>query len=142
MTSPDQIRDDIQRTRDNLSSDVDALAYKASPSRMVHDRADRARAMVTGARNAVMGGASDLGNKTKSAAGAIADSATDAPAGVVRAAKGNPMAAVVIIFGATWLVSSLLPRSRREQQMATRLREATADHAGPVTDAARAPSAR
>ena len=35
-TDPEQIREDIERTRAELSSDVDALTDKVSPSQVVH----------------------------------------------------------------------------------------------------------
>jgi gas vesicle protein len=46
---------------------------------------------------------------------------------VVRQTQGNPLAAGLIAFGVGWLVSSLLPASQKEQQLAqqaeTALRE-------------------
>jgi gas vesicle protein len=135
MTDPDQIRYDIQRTRDNLSDDVDALAYKASPSRMVSERTDRVRGALSGARNAVMGAASDAADKTKSATSTVTDSAGNAPGGIARAARGNPVAAGLIVFGAAWLVSSLMPRTDREQQAAAQVKEVANQHVGEVTDA-------
>ena len=41
---PDQIRREIERTQAHLSSDVDALTEKVTPSRIVARRVDRARA--------------------------------------------------------------------------------------------------
>ncbi|MFC4093158.1 MULTISPECIES: DUF3618 domain-containing protein [Micromonospora] len=40
---PEQIRQEIETTRMELSTDVDALTYKASPRRMATDRIDHAR---------------------------------------------------------------------------------------------------
>ena len=42
-TDPDQIRDDIERTRAELSSDVDALTDKVSPTQAAQRQADRVR---------------------------------------------------------------------------------------------------
>ncbi len=41
--SPDQIRADIERTRGELGSDVDALADKVSPSKIVERQVDKVR---------------------------------------------------------------------------------------------------
>ena len=134
-TEPDRIREEIRQTRAALSDDVDALAYKASPSRMVHERTNRVLGAFSGARARIMGTASDLGDRASSAAESIADSAGDAATQVKRSAEGNPLAAGLIVFGGAWLVSSLLPRSEREQHMAHQVKEIAVQHAGPVTDA-------
>jgi hypothetical protein len=141
-TDPDQIREEIRQTRDDLSADVDALAYKASPSRMLHERTDRVRGAFRGVKERVMGAASDAGDQTGSAAAAISDatssmgeSAGAAAGQVKRAAEGNPLAAGVIVFGAAWLASSLLPKSEREHQAAEAVKTMAQEHAGPVTAA-------
>ena len=41
---PDQIRREIERTQAHLTSDVDALTEKVTPSRIVARRVDRAKA--------------------------------------------------------------------------------------------------
>jgi ElaB/YqjD/DUF883 family membrane-anchored ribosome-binding protein len=138
-TEPDQIREEIRQTRAALSNDVDALAYKASPSRIVHERSDRIRGAFHDARARIMGTASDLGDRASSAVSDTADSVVDSAGAAAtqlkRTAEGNPLAAGVIVFGASWLVSSLLPRSEREQHMAQQVKDVATRQAGPVTDA-------
>ena len=46
-TDPDQIREDIERTRAELSSDVDALTDKVSPAQVAQRQADKVRSAVT-----------------------------------------------------------------------------------------------
>lgn len=41
--SPDEIRADIERTRQDLGMDVDALADKVSPSKIVDRQIDKVR---------------------------------------------------------------------------------------------------
>jgi len=142
-TNPDVIRSEIERTREELSSDVDALAYKASPSRMVHDRTDRVRGFFRDARDKVMGAAEATGDRASGAASAVsdaassvADTASEAPRRVGRAARGNPIAAGLIVFGGAWLISSLLPRSEREQQAASQVRATVEEHADELKQAA------
>jgi Protein of unknown function (DUF3618) len=36
-TDPDRIREEIRRAQQELSTDVDTLVHKASPTRMVHE---------------------------------------------------------------------------------------------------------
>ncbi|GIF53784.1 uncharacterized protein DUF3618 [Asanoa ferruginea] len=128
-TDPDQIRREIEQTRSSLSEDVDALAYKASPRRMVNDRKRRAGDALRNVRHSVMGTASDVADRGGSAASTVTDAVHDAPAAIRRKAQGNPLAAGIVAFGLGWLVSSMLPASEREQRAAGALKDKVADHA-------------
>ena len=44
--------------------------------------------------------------------------------------EGNPLAAGLIAFGVGWLASSLIPATRREQQVASQVKEKAGEHAG------------
>ncbi len=117
-SDPEAIRADIERTRRNLSDDVDDLTYEASPSTQVHRQVDRvkgsARSRTTAVREKVMG-STHSGRSTSSAVKDAAGGAQDAAAEHTR---GNPLAAGLIAFGVGWLAGSLLPSSEREQQAA------------------------
>jgi hypothetical protein len=134
-TDPDRIREEIRSTRASLSDDVDALAYKASPTRMVHERTDRVRHGVRRMRDTVMGTVADVGDRAGDAASTVGDTAGSAAGQVKRAAQGNPLAAGLVVFGAAWLASSLLPGSRGEAQAAQRAMSMAQEHAGPVKEA-------
>ncbi|PWU57402.1 DUF3618 domain-containing protein [Micromonospora globispora] len=155
-TDPDQIRREIEATRSNLSSDVDALAYKVSPARIVDDRKQRARNALQNVRDKVMGTASDYGHSTGHAAHSVADHASSAASTVGDKAhaaastvgdaaqraphvlreksEGNPLAAGLIAFGAGMLISSLIPATRREQQVATQVKERASEHTDVVKE--------
>ena len=162
-TDPDQIRREIEATRNSLSTDVDALAYKVSPSRIVDDRKQRARNALQNVRDKVMGTASDLGHGTGHAAHAagghassaastvsdkahsaastvsdkahsVGDAAQRAPQLIRQKSEGNPLAAGLIAFGVGMLVSSLVPATRREQELATQVKEKAGEHSGVVKE--------
>lgn len=147
MTEPDRIRRDIEGTQRDLSANVDALADKVNPSRIVERRVGRIRTAVASARDKVMGTAADatstVGDKVGSTASATAgqarsaastaeDAVTNAPEALRRGTQGNPIAAGLIAFGAGWLVSSLLPPSKAEQDAAGQAVEFAREHAEPV----------
>jgi hypothetical protein len=50
-----RLREEIDRTREDLTRDVDRLADKTSPSRMLERRVQRARRGLTGWKEKVMG---------------------------------------------------------------------------------------
>jgi hypothetical protein len=142
---PDRLRSDIEQTQRNLSSDVDLLAEKVTPGRIVHRRVTRARGAVTTLRDKVMGTAGDgmstasdrMGDATSSVARTAADAAHavgEAPKAVQRGTEGNPLAAGLIAFGAGWLISSLAPASKREQQMTEQGKDWVREHGQPVAE--------
>ncbi|NEK86991.1 DUF3618 domain-containing protein [Blastococcus saxobsidens] len=151
MTSsdPDVIRRQIEDTRRELSYDVDALNEKVNPSRVMdrrvtaakgrisglkdkvmgsaHDTSHQAQGMASNAAGSVQGAASNAADSVQSAASSAVGAVQQAPDQVIRQTQGNPLAAGLIAFGTGWLISSLLPASQKEQQLAqqaeTALRE-------------------
>jgi gas vesicle protein len=173
-SDPEQIRRDIERTQSTLSTDVDALTDKVSPSRIAQRRVDRVRGTANRWKDKVMGSdpysggthvsgtygtdpsvsdraqhlagsASDtISSTAQSAASTVSDTAStvadavqQAPQAVVRQTRGNPLAAGLIAFGAGWLVSSLLPASQREQQLAEQAKQHASELGQPLLDAAK-----
>ena len=125
---PEQIRRDIERTRSELSDNVNALGDKVNPGSIAKRQVGRVRGAATSVKDAVLGSASDAADTGQHVAGTVGDTVSDAPTAVARKAQGSPIAAGLIAFGAGLLVSSLLPASRVEQQAA----EAVKDTAQPT----------
>ena len=117
---PDQIRSQIESTRRDLGSDVDALADKVDPSKIAQRQAEKAKGALRSVRDRVMGAASDAQDK----AGGAADDVSDAARSAVAKAKGNPLAVGLIAFGAGWLLSSLIPASEKEKELNASLADA------------------
>ncbi|GGQ07372.1 DUF3618 domain-containing protein [Streptomyces roseolilacinus] len=146
-TSPDQVRADIEATRDRLTQNVDRLADRTSPKRMVRRRTDRARSAASGLRARVMGVASDTGSATadrtrhaarsaQDSAGHVGEAVRHAPEQALRQTQGNPLAAGVIAFGAGMLAASLLPETESEQRAVNRLSGRAGEVIEPVKTAA------
>lgn len=157
-TSPDQMRAEIDATRERLSADVDELADQASPRRIVRRRTDRMRGAVTGVRERIMGsaqhGVHGTRNTAQSVAGSLQDSTGQAagtaqeavgqagqaikevPDRTLQKTQGNPLAAGLVAFGVGVLASSLLPASRTEQEKAAQLMERGGEALEPVKQAA------
>jgi hypothetical protein len=170
---PDQIRRDIERTQAHLTSDVDALTEKVTPSRIVARRVDRAKAAGRRLTDRVMGSddtrsgyhydpyggqtgsprhavsdtassaASSVSDAASSAASAVSDTASsaaaavqEAPQALRRQTRGNPLAAGLIAFGVGWLVSSILPASDKEKELAARVKDQAQPALQPVAQKA------
>jgi ElaB/YqjD/DUF883 family membrane-anchored ribosome-binding protein len=131
---PDAIRADIERTRENLSRDVNALGESVSPGQVAHRQAEKVKGSAAALRERVMGTATDAGDRTSGLAHGVGEAASDAGSTVQRKARGNPLAAGVIALGAGWLLGSLLPASEKER----RLSETVKEKAEPVVQQAQA----
>jgi hypothetical protein len=161
MTSsdPDVIRRQIEDTRRELSYDVDALNEKVNPARVVDRRVTAAKGRMSNIKERVMGSAHDthahaqgaasnaagsVQGAAASAAGSVQDAAStavgavqQAPDQVIRQTQGNPMAAGLIAFGVGWLVSSLLPASEKETQLARQAESAVKEHKDTLLEPAK-----
>ena len=79
--SAQQVRADIERTREDLGQDLDAIGDKISPRQAVLRRTDRVRSKLTDMKERVMGSAesapSSVSSGGSSVAGSVRDTASD-----------------------------------------------------------------
>jgi gas vesicle protein len=135
-SNPDQIREEIEVTRGQLSEDVDVLTETVRPSNVARRQADKLGGRAGALKDRVMGAADDAGSVTSSVgdkASALGDKAGEAPHMVRRQTRGNPLAAGLVALGVGWLVGSLLPASEAERQAAEQLK----DKAQPLVEEAK-----
>ncbi|WP_433264793.1 DUF3618 domain-containing protein [Micromonospora vinacea] len=157
-TDPDRIRREIETTRNELSSDVDALTDKVNPRRIAGDRVGQARSVFTRAKEKVMGSSShmgqeasqrmshmagavrdetrSLGHQSREAMGSVRDETRSLGQQSREQAQGNPMAAGLVAFGVGLLAASLIPPSGRERQLAGRARNMVTEHSGELREQA------
>jgi ElaB/YqjD/DUF883 family membrane-anchored ribosome-binding protein len=129
-TDPDLIRADIERTRTNLSDDVNALADQVNPKNVVRRKTQRVTGAVGSLKEFVMGTASQAQSSAGDAVHSVGDAAASAPVAVTRRTQGNPLAAGLIAFGVGALVSSLIPATAGERSLAADAK----DKAQPLMD--------
>src|SRR6476619_4741730 len=113
---PDQIRADIERTRAELSYNVDSLTDTANPKNIANRQVDKVKDAARGVRDKVMGSpddpydtgaVGDARTAVQDRASAVGDAVSDVPGQVKQKTRGNPLAAGLIAFGAGLLISSL-----------------------------------
>jgi gas vesicle protein len=133
--SPDAIRADIESTRNELGRDVDALADKVTPSKIMHRQTNKMRGAMRSVKEKVMGAADDAGTSVTDAGSSMASGIGDAGHQVAAKAQGNPLAVGLIAFGAGLVLASLIPASEKEKHMAEGVKEGAQPLVDEVTDA-------
>jgi hypothetical protein len=140
MSTPDEIQSQIERTRQDLSTDVDRLAEKVSPGKVVSRRMDSLKSGAASLRERVMGsgdggGLRGAGDSIGSKASQLGDAASTAPQAIRSQTQGNPLAAGLIAFGVGWLLSSTAPASAAEQRLAAKAESSARELAEPLKQA-------
>jgi len=151
--TPDELKREVERTRADLSSNVDTLADRVHPARVARRRTESLRRSAVGIKERVMGSAtealqttresvstapaaiaSSVGEATSSLGSSVSDAAQRTPEQIRAGTQGSPIAAGLIAFGAGMLAAALFPASRTETQAASTLRE-NADMLEPAKEA-------
>lgn len=142
-----ELRQDIERIRDDLDTTLDALGERVSPRRIAQRRKAAVRARVTRIRTAVIGSVQESGSAVagqarqvagsvqegaQQVAGRAAEQVREAPEMIQQQTQGNPLAAGLVAFGAGMLLATLFPPTEAEQRAAS----AVQDRVEPLKDQA------
>jgi hypothetical protein len=137
LSPPRIVERRVQRTREAMTNVKDKImgstsdAYQTAGSATssaggsISDRASSARDTAAGA-------ASSARDTAAGAASSAVDTVRSTPDAIRRRTTGNPLAAGLVAFGAGWLLSSLLPASQPEQQVATQVKDFATEQGRPV----------
>lgn len=137
--SPEAIRANIDRTRRELGLDVDALADKVTPSKIVDRQADKVKGAFGSLRDRLFGAADnagsavhDAGSSVRDAGSSVASNIADAGHQAKAKVEGSPLAVGLVAFGVGLALASLIPASQKEKEVA----DAVKDQAQPLIDEA------
>jgi hypothetical protein len=150
-TRADELKSDLERQREALGHDLEAVGDRVSPGRVaerrraaVRQRLSGARTRMTRARHRVMGTPATARDRAAETAGTARDRAAaageriaEAPRAVEHATEGNPLAAGVIAFGAGLLTAGLVPPTKPERRAAERLEPALSEAKEEAASAAK-----
>jgi len=125
----DQLREEIDLQRAEISRDLDALGDRVSPGRIIDRRTEAVRSRFRGAKDAVMGSNADEGDgrldqardKASGLVHTAADDLTGVPSRIRSTTEGNPLAVGLVAFGIGLVAATLIPTTRREEQLAEQL---------------------
>ncbi|WP_232548608.1 DUF3618 domain-containing protein [Propioniciclava soli] len=140
--SPEEIRREIERTRAQLSDNVNALGDSAKPTNLAREQVDRVKDKANDLKTRVFGDPNDpwdegaaggVGHQLADARDQAVDAVQDAPRQLKQRTQGNPLAAGLIAFGLGALIGGLIPASRIEKDAALQVKDA----AEPVVDQAK-----
>ena len=120
---PDQLRAEIERTRSDLSQNVNALGEAVTPGNIAKRQVDKVAGAAVGLKDKVMGTVDDATSSAADTASGVGDRVGEVKDQAARKARGNPMAAGLIALGAGWLLGSLLPASDKERELAAAAKE-------------------
>jgi len=124
----DELKREIERTRDDLGGTLDAIGDRVSPGRIVERRKNRLKNSVQSMRDRVMGpvhagthrvtdAAHDATGSVHDATGSAVDAVKHAPEAAREHTEGAPMVAGALAFGVGFLVAAAIPPSRAERNM-------------------------
>lgn len=152
----DELRDDIEQRRREISGTVDQLQNRVSPSRVMARGRYRVRRWAVDTKDRIMGNddphypwqeqnnqdyeskgesmkdrasevATEVADRGSDIASDAKDAVTNAPQMLRQQARGNPMAAGLIAFGGGLLLGSLLPETSTEHDIARRMEPAVSE---------------
>jgi hypothetical protein len=130
-TTERELRRAAEAQRERMGDTLDAIGDRLSPERMLERRKAAVRFRWQRMRDSVMGSpgyeepvtqrvrerASDAAHSAGDSVQSATDQVRRAPQMVADQARGNPVAAGVIAFGAGALLATLIPPSRTEQRL-------------------------
>jgi hypothetical protein len=137
LSPPRIVERRVQRTREAMTNVKDRImgstsdAYQTAGS-AASSAGDSVSTRASAARDTAASAASSARDTATSAASSAADTVRSTPDAIRRRTTGNPLAAGLVAFGAGWLLSSLLPASEPEQQVATQVKDFATEQGRPV----------
>jgi len=128
--STEELRRDIDQTREGLSDTLDAIGDRVSPGRRLERRKNRTVQGFQSLKDRVMGTVSSAKDDVTENTGAAFDAIASTPDSVRSQTQGSPLAMGAIAFGVGFVAAAVFPPSRSEQHAAQQL----LDKAEPVKD--------
>ena len=122
-SNPDEIRAEIERTRNALSTNVDTLAYEANPKTMAKRKVESVTGRFGGLRDRVMGSAHDTFETVSDTQDSAVSAVQGAPGAAKRTTQGNPWGAGLVAFGVGLAVAAAFPATQKEQDAAVAVKD-------------------
>lgn len=123
-TSEVELRKEAEVQRARMSNTLEAIGDRVSPERMVERRKAAIGKGFKNVRSSIMGSSdyqephlARVGSKAGDAVHAAAEGVQHAPEMLTDQARGNPIAAGLVMFGAGVLIASMFPETQTERRL-------------------------
>jgi len=117
QTSNEHLRRELSDQRQEIGRDLEAIGDRVSPGRIADRSRERTRRRVVGWRDRVMGNAGQMRASISDRVPFTGDGGSNGH-GVTERVEGNPLAVGMVAFGFGFIVGSVLPASRKEEELA------------------------
>jgi hypothetical protein len=124
----EELRREIESTRDNLGGTLDAIGDRVSPGRIIERRKNRISGGLRSVSDKVMGKAHDASGSVGDAGHSALGAVQDAPDRARQSTQGAPVMAGVIAFAAGFLIAAVIPPTETEKEASSHL----ADKVAPI----------
>jgi len=128
--SAEELRRDIERTREGLGDTLDAIGDRVSPGRIMERKKNRLTSGLRSARERVMGTVNDTTHAVSDRVHSVGDGASgaidhvkDVPGAVREQTQGAPLIAGALAFGVGFLIAAAFPATQTEKEAGARVME-------------------
>lgn len=135
--STEELRRDIEVTRDDMSGTLDAIGDRLMPGRVAQRQKNRMRMTMRSWKDRVMGTAHDMEHGLSSATEDATDTVKQAPQMVTEKTQGSPMAAGAVSFGIGFLAAVAFPPTEQEKRVAANVADTIEPAKQQVMDSAK-----
>jgi len=126
---PEELRQDIERRRDDLGDTIDAIGDRVSPGRIIERRRNRIAAGWRSVSDRLMGTVTSGADRVGDAADSVKNHVSgDA---IKQQTTGAPLGVGLVAFGLGFIAAAAFPATQPEQELASRAQDAIE----PATDA-------
>jgi len=140
--SAEELRRDIEQTREGLGETLDAIGDRVSPGRIVERKKNAMTYGLRGVRERVMGTVGDTTSSISGRVHSVGDSAHGAvdsvkgmPGSVRDQAQGAPVLAGALAFGVGFLIAAAFPPSEAEKAAGAKVMEKVEPLKGEIASA-------
>lgn len=119
----EELKREIESTRNDMSGTLDAIGDRVSPGRMMQRKKNRMSQAMSSMRDRVMGTAHDAKQSLSETSDSATESVKQMPDMVAERTAGAPMVAGGIAFGIGMLIAVAFPASKMEEQAGAKLRD-------------------
>ena len=120
----EELKREIESTRNDMSGTLDAIGDRVSPGRMIQRRKNRIAQAFGSLRDSVMGTAHEAKENLSEASDNATEAVKHAPDMVAQRTAGAPMVAGGIAFGIGMLIAVAFPATQAEEAAGEKLRDA------------------